>query len=194
MPRVFFAIPLSLAVSRTFVSCREAIIAEDPAWVGEKWVDPANLHITIRFLGTVQGPEVQRCITEATRALATLEPYRLRLDLIHAIPQRGSASLLWVAPSTGAEETTALADAIAHATSFVDPHPDGKRFRPHVTLCRARSPRRISADALEQVERLLHSADDRVISMSVPGVTLLTSTLTPRGPVYEEVATVPLGS
>ena len=192
MPRIFFAVPMSLAIRRTFVACREALISESPAWAGEKWVAPENLHITLRFLGNVAPPDVDRCVAEASRALETIQPYRLRMDLVRAIPQRRSASLVWVAPSAGTEETASVATAIAEATSFLDFRPDGKRFRPHVTLCRARAPRRLSARALDEVDRVLHVSGERAVSMSVPGVTLFASTLTPRGPIYEEIAMVPL--
>ncbi|MHB1016312.1 MAG: RNA 2',3'-cyclic phosphodiesterase [Coriobacteriia bacterium] len=193
MPRVFFAVPMPFALRRTFTACREACVAADPSWAGEKWVAPENLHITLRFLGTVPESDVDRCVQSATRALASIEPFRLRLDLVRAIPQRRSSSLLWVAPSLGTEETAALAGALADATSFVDFQPDGKRFRPHVTLCRARAPRRIAAAAFDEMERLLHVSGERAVSMSVPEVTLFASTLTPRGPVYEEMAMIPLG-
>lgn len=193
MPRVFFAVPMPLALRRTFAACREACIAADPSWAGEKWVAPENLHVTLRFLGSLSDADVDRCVESATEALAVIEPFRLRLDLARAIPQRRSASLLWVAPSQGVEETAAVAEALAQAASFVDFRPDGKRFRPHVTLCRARAPRRLAAGAFDEMERALHVSGERTLSMSVPEVTLYASTLTPRGPVYEEKAMIPLG-
>ena len=99
MPRVFFAIPMPLAVRRTLVACREACVAHDTSWTGEKWVAPENLHVTLRFLGTLAEPDVERCIAEVTRVSGRTEPFRLRLDAVRAIPQRRSASLIWVAPS-----------------------------------------------------------------------------------------------
>lgn len=191
MRRVFFAIPMPLAIRRTFVACREACVAHDGAWAGEKWVAPENLHVTLRFLGTLDEPDIARCIDETRCCLASIEPFRLRLDLVRAIPQRRSASLIWVAPSEGAAEAVEVAEAIEHATAFVEFRPDGKRYRPHVTLCRARSPRRLGTTALDEMERLLNGPAERAVSMSVPGVTLFSSTLTPRGPVYEELAAIP---
>lgn len=194
MPRVFFAVPMSIALRQTLVACRQACVTADPQWAGEKWVAPENLHATLRFLGTVPGPDVERCVEAVAEGLRTIPPFPLRLDRVRVVPQRRSASLIWVGPSIGAEEITAVADTIASATSFVDFHPDGKRFRPHVTLCRARAPRRLATGALDEVERLLHVSGERAVSMSVRGVTLFSSTLTPRGPVYEQIAVVPFCS
>lgn len=193
MPRAFLAIGVPLSLRGTLAQCREAYLRHDPTWRGEKWVADENLHVTLRFLGTVPDPACELVAERAALALADMEPYRLRLDVIRAIPRTRSASLLWIAPSAGAEETFELAERLVRATSFLDFEPDGRSFKTHVTLVRARHPRRVSHEALDEVEHCLHRADNRATTMSVHEVTLYGSTLTPRGPVYEELAVIPLG-
>jgi 2'-5' RNA ligase len=193
MPRAFLAISLPLAVRGTFESCRDAFVARDPAWRDEKWVAPENLHVTLRFLGTIADPACEVVTDRVRIALATVEPYRLRLDCAHAIPRPRSASILWIGPGSGAEETADVAARVAGAVSFLDFAPDGRAFKTHVTLCRARRPRRVQTDAIDEVDRILHCADERSVTMSVREVTLFASTLTPRGPVYEELANIPFG-
>lgn len=193
MPRAFLAITLPLPLRSTFETCRETFLRHDPAWRGERWVAPENLHVTLRFLGTVPEPACDLVAERVAAAVAGFEPYRLRLDVVRAIPRPRSASLLWVAPSAGAEETFDLADRMLDATSFLDFEPEGRAFKTHVTLVRARHPRRVLHEALDEVEHCLHRADERAVTMSVHEVTLYASTLTPRGPVYEELAVIPLG-
>lgn len=193
MPRAFVAIPLPLAVRSTLVTCRQSFVDADPQWRGEKWVAEENLHVTLRFLGVVPDaliPHVDEAVREAA---ARLEPYRLRLDSVRAIPRPRSTSLVWVQPTMGGEETAALAEAVTGATSFLEFEPDGHRFKTHVTLCRARHPRRVTTPSLDAVEHILRRSEDRAVVMSVREVTLFSSTLTPRGPVYEELAIIPLG-
>lgn len=193
MPRAFLAIELPPDVRATFVACRECFLEQDPEWRGEKWVAPENLHLTLRFLGTIPDTYCSELTDRARDALADLAPYTLRLDRPRAIPGLRSASLLWVAPSEGGEETAELAVRLAAASSFIDFEPDNRTFRSHVTLCRARKPRRVRSTALDELDRALARADDRAVCMSVRQVTLFASTLTPRGPVYEQLAAVPLG-
>lgn len=193
MPRAFLAIALPLAVRGTLESCRDAFLTRDPAWCDEKWVAPQNLHVTLRFLGTIAEPACEVVADRVKIALASVEPYRLRLDCVGAIPRPRSASMLWVGPSTGAEETLDVAARVAGAVSYLDFEPDGRAFKTHVTLCRARHPRRVQTDAIDEVDRLLHHVDERSATVSVREVTLFASTLTPRGPVYEELATIPFG-
>lgn len=193
MPRAFVAIPLPHAMRSTLIACRQALVDADPQWRGEKWVAEQNLHVTVRFLGIVPDPVIPLVAEAVSEAVARIEPYRLRLDVVRAIPRPRSASLVWIQPSAGGEETAALAEAVADASSFLEFEPQGTRFKTHATLCRARHPRRVTTSALDAVEHLLRRSEERAVAMSVREVTLFSSTLTPRGPVYEELAIVPLG-
>ena len=193
MTRAFLAISLPLSVRATLCTCRERFVALDPAWRTEKWVAEENLHVTLRFLGNVPDTRCAEVSDRVRSALADVGGYRLRLDVARAIPRPRSASLLWVGASAGVEETADVASRIADATSFLDFEPDGRAFKTHVTVCRARHPRRVSTTALDEVEHILRRADERSVTMSVREVTLFASTLTPRGPVYEELAIIPLG-
>lgn len=193
MPRAFLAIALPVSLRATFVACREAFLAQDPAWADEKWVAEENLHVTLRFLGIASDPACEVVTDRVRMALSEVESYRLRLDTVRAIPRPRSASLLWVGPSVGGEETAEVSALITEAVSFLDFEPDGHRFKAHITLCRARHPRRVISEALDEVEHTLHRANERAITMSVREVTLFASTLTPRGPRYEQIAVIPLG-
>jgi len=194
MPRTFIALTLPIAVRSTLVACRDAYCAVDPDWRQEKWVAEQNLHVTLRFLGDVHDAAYPHVASAVRSAVADLEPYRMRLDVVRAVPRPRSASLLWVGPSVGGPETADLAARIASAVSFLDFEPDGHSFKGHVTLCRARHPRRVRPDALDEIERILRTSDERALSVSVREVTLFASTLTPRGPVYEERAIIPFGA
>ncbi len=193
MLRAFFGIRLSTQLTGTFAACREVCVAADPAWAGEKWVAPENLHVTLRFLGDLPEGDVERCIDVVSDGLTALRPWHLRLDLVRAIPRPRSASLLWVSSSQGIEDTAAAALAISRVTAFLDYQSDDRPFRPHATLCRARRPRSLSPVALDEIDRFLRLTEAQATSMSVSEVTLFASTLTPRGPVYEDMATIRLG-
>lgn len=193
MPRVFLAIGLPIAIRSTLVSMRDAFVQADPSWRSEKWVAEENLHLTLRFLGNVSEPACPHVTAAVRDAVADLEPFRLRLETVRAIPRARSASLVWVAPRLGADDTADLAERITRATAFLDFEPDGRAFKTHITLCRARHHKRVDVAALDAAEHVLRRADERGVSMSVREVTLFSSVLTPRGPVYEELAIVPFG-
>ncbi len=194
MPRAFLALTLPPACRETLFGCRDAFVAADPAWAREKWVRVENLHVTMRFLGTLPDESIGSVAAAVGEGIAGLPAFVLRLGRIRAVPGSRSASGLWAVPSAGVGEATDLAAAIAEALAPFDIEAETHRFRPHVTLCRARRPRRVAAHAIEEAEHILVRAGDDATSVSVHGVTLFSSTLTPRGPVYEELSAMPLRS
>lgn len=193
MPRAFLAVALPPQVRPTLVRCREAFIGRDPAWAEEKWVAEENLHVTLRFLGTVPEIACDLIAEEAAPMLARIAPYRLQLTAMRAVPRARSASMLWIAAGAGADETVHLAAELERTVAFLNLKAETRQFTTHVTLARARRPLRVSHEALDEVDRILHCATEREVTMSVREVTLYESTLTPRGPVYTPLAVLPLG-
>jgi 2'-5' RNA ligase len=193
MPRAFIGIALPRGVKSTMLQCRDAYLDADPEWRREKWVLEDNLHVTLRFLGNVDDEMAAR-ILEALRAtVPAIERYRLYLGRARAVPRPRAASLLWVEGVSGAPETADLAAVISETLAHLGFERDTRAFKTHVTLCRARHLRRASVPALDAMDHVLDRSEERGVSLSVREITLYSSTLTPHGPVYEELGVVPLG-
>jgi len=198
--RAFFALALEPPIVAALAECRNAILDADPSWRGEKWVADHNLHITAHFLGDVPEASLANVLDAARSALADVPAFHLAFGTIVAAPRQRAASMLWATPAVGNEES----GLIAHRIAAVLPGPSrdaadvptgtdrGTRlFRAHVTLCRARHPRPIIGEVIACASEQLRLESP---TMSVGEVTLLVSTLTRTGPVYEVVGTVPLQS
>jgi len=193
VPRAFIGIALPWSVRSTMLLCRDAYLDADPGWRTEKWVAEDNLHVTLRFLGAIEPTACDRVADVLRLRLRGIERYRIRLGSARAVPRSRAASLLWVEAASGADETSRLASAVSDALTGLGFEPDTRSFKTHVTLCRARHLRRASVPGLDAIDHVLDRSEDRAVSLSVREVTLYSSTLTPRGPVYEELAIIPLG-
>jgi 2'-5' RNA ligase len=193
VPRAFAALSLPAPVVSTLRTGRDALIDADPGWAHEKWVASGNLHVTLLFLGDVPDEDLDRLTANAEAALRSAEPYRLRLDDVRAVPRPRAASMLWAGATEGAGDTADVAERIRSAAAFLDLAEERRPFATHVTLCRARHPRPISGTALDAAQQALERAGDRGAIVSVHAVTLVESTLTPRGPVYRHRASIPIG-
>lgn len=194
--RAFFAVALTPPVIEALAGCREALLAADPSWRGEKWVADENLHITMLFLGDVPQACVEDILTAVRGALGDVRAFCLTFGRIAATPRPRTASMIWAAPTAGDAECASLAQRIEAAVTKTLPtsagmHAGVRPFRAHVTLCRTRRPRRILDGAIERASERLRG---RPLTMSVGEVTLFASTLTRSGPVYEVAGTVPLQS
>ena len=157
-----------------------------PEWRGEKWVPRGNLHLTLRFLGEVE-PDTAPAIRDA---LAQSLSAHSRFDIsvlvpVEAVPAARRARMLWARYDDPAGRCRRLAADVDDVLITFGIPPEPRPFVPHVTLVRARSPRRFSLPDAFIIEP--------VNPMSVHEVTLFSSTLTRTGPVYERIERIALG-
>ena len=193
--RAFVAVALPPDLVATFGACRAALLDADPSWRREKWVSDDALHLTLRFLGDIGEDAIDHVAVRLHDGLRSFPPFEVGFARLAAVPRPRAASLIWAEPAGPHEATERLAARVTEVVAGpVGPEPAReRRFRTHVTLCRARSPRPIAPDTLALAAIPLVTAEPRHRFASVLSATLFTSTLTPSGPVYREVATVPLG-
>ncbi len=153
------------------------------AGIRASWVRPENLHLTLRFLGEIDEDQVQAAGERLERDSRGRSPFVLALDGAGAFPNPRRASVIWagVGPLVGGlSEIQALTERVAAGIGL---KPENRPFRPHLTLARVRRP----AEAGELGRALAALADFRGKPFTVTGVTLFSSTLTPRGAVYERI-------
>ena len=130
MPRLFTALEIPEAI-RLRLSLIRAPLA------GAKWIDAENMHITLRFVGDVDG----RTADDFADALADVHanPFSLTVQGTGAFGGR-DPRVLWAGISAG-PELDALYRGHERAARVAGLEPDPRDFRPHVTLARLRRTR-----------------------------------------------------
>ena len=152
---------------------------------GAKWVDPGNLHLTLRFIGEIGEDRA----ADVDEALARLRARRFALQLAGAGVFGGGDKPrnLWVGVERS-PQLVALRDKIEHALIRAGLPPEPRKFAPHVTLARLHNP------PLDQLSRFLAAhARFRAEPLAVAAFSLIASFQTKAGSVYEDQADYPLG-
>ncbi len=184
--RAFIGAPVSPGLRTSIEGIREELVARMPELADEKWVNPENLHLTVKFLGDISSQQ-SNILVQALRSKLKEEPaFDLVFDGLSIAPSRRSPRMIWATcrdPSHSFQHLHAVIDSF---DDDMDVHGAVRAPRPHITVVRFRRPRSIPAKALEELAGLLPD------SMSVPSVTLYSSTLTRQGPVYESIAEIAL--
>jgi len=107
------------------------------------WIDPGNFHLTLRFIGEVD----EGTAADVDEALLRLKarPFSLQLSGVGVF---GGDKLrtLWVGVEREAALST-LQGKIEQALIRAGQPPEPRKFLPHVTLARLRSPRRLEPAA-----------------------------------------------
>jgi len=154
-----------------------------------KWVEPENLHVTIKFLGDVDSREVHRVCQAVEKAVAGLEPFRFELRGAGAFPSLSRPRTLWLGPGEGAEEMATLAARVEKAVEKLGFRREARRFKAHLTIGRVRRP----TPALAQLsDRLREHADFEAGRTHVRQVVVFSSQLDRSGPTYQALARAPL--
>lgn len=188
--RCFVAVELPEEVRHGLVDARDAIVTAAPAWRNEKWVAEHNLHLTLKFLGGLEDAQLEGVRRAVDENLARGVGFPMGVAGVRAVPRPRRCSMVWAPlddPDGACAALAALVDSAAVASGL--PADEERRFKPHVTLVRARKPHSLSHEALTCADAALAR---RSLSMSVLSVTLFASTLTRTGPVYEAIDSWPL--
>ena len=188
--RVFVAVDVGDAVRRevtrvvtTLTGKLEAVKAP-PKVV---WVKPASLHVTIRFLGGVEWPEVER-IQALLAPPIDMAPFDLEWRGLGTFPNNKQPRALWLGVINGAAPLAQLEAEVSRrlaqgsAVELVD-----RAFLPHLTIGRVKM-----AGAGVDWPKLLQSAEVKHASSRVNRVTLYRSELSQSGPNYTGLVSAPL--
>lgn len=183
--RIFVAVELQPALHQAVVDAQRKLEA---AGAHLKWIRPANLHFTLRFIGEV--PEAQVALAKiATREAATgVGPFTVVLGGLGAFPSLRRPEVIWIGVTDGGESLMALAARVEDRLAHHRFPPDARRFRPHLTLARVRDTRQWG----DLVRALTQHADLEAGSQEVRSVAVLESQLSPAGAVYTRVEEVSL--
>ena len=100
---------------------------------GARWVAPEDLHITLRFIGEVDEPAMEEIAAEA--ASIRFRPFAVTLAGAGHFERRGRVGAVWIGVEPN-PELTALRERIEAAALRAGQEPEGRRFRPHVTVAR----------------------------------------------------------
>jgi len=100
---------------------------------GARWVDPESLHLTLRFLGEVNGTVAQDLGTRLGRL--DVEPFEMRLADVGFFPPRGPAEVLWIGVEKN-ERLEHVRKLVDQAATRLGIEPDRRKWTPHVTLAR----------------------------------------------------------
>lgn len=146
-PRLFLAVELSPEV-RAALAELAGRIRKGAEFTGAnpKWVDPANYHITLWFLGNVANDTAGRLRARLHEAAAGIPPFDIDLRHVKCFPNTSAPRVLWVGLVRVPDELKRLHAQCAALMRKAGIVPDKEHdFTPHVTLARLKGARNLPA-------------------------------------------------
>ena len=154
-----------------------------------RWVPPANVHLTLQFLGAV--PEERVAAVEAAlgEAAAEVRPLSLSVRGVGGFPNARRPRVLWAGLEGDLAPLAALVAGLGARLGKLGFPPEDRPFSPHLTLGRARD----GHGAPGLAGALARAGQAEAAPWRASELVLFESHLSPRGPRYEAIARVALG-
>ncbi len=189
-----------MAQVRTFVaiecsehlrsSCEQAVAKLSDVVDGARWVQPENIHLTLKFLGEVEDRELHAVCQKVGEAAQTVSKFDVACRSVGAFPSVERPSTIWIDVVDSNDHVMELQQKVAESLSDLGFPIERRPFKAHLTIGRTRSRDSGNPEWLKIVERY---ANREFGLLSVKEVVVFSSELERRAPVYTALARCPLG-
>jgi 2'-5' RNA ligase len=156
--------------------------------VTARWVDAANLHITLWFIGEVKA-ERAAAVTSVLQADFTTPAFDLGVRGAGAFPPSGRPRVFWIGVTEGREPIGRLYGEVKARLVPLGFEAETRPYSPHVTIARVKD---VAPGAARVVSQALAAVPADGGSCRVKAVTLFRSRPSPHGSSYEPLLRVPL--
>lgn len=181
--RAFLAVELAEPIRERLAAAARDLQA---AGADVKWVDPAVIHLTLKFLGELAPERVEALKSRlaATTAGFGRFPIEVRGLGTFGRPPR----VVWAGIGEGTDRLAGLARILSREAAAVGVPEEARPFSAHVTLGRVKSPRNAGKLQTAAGER----GDEIFGRQEVGEVVLFQSRLTAAGAIHTPLAKYPL--
>ncbi len=187
--RSFIAIELPDEVKKGLRELQAQLKAGGSAPV--KWVDPANIHLTLKFLGNVAADRIDEISSAMTNAVQDTSTFKLEIKELGVFPNPRRVQIVWVGLGGEVDKLASLQQRIERGLEKLGFAPENRRFTPHLTLARIRD--RATPRERERLGQLIAETEFATAQgFRVDSVKLMKSQLTPEGPIYSRLSSAEL--
>lgn len=151
-----------------------------------KWVENKNLHLTVKFLGTVNDDKLETIETSLKESVKDFVAFEVGLKGIGVFPNPKDAQVIWVGINKGSDTFKKISEKVDSALKLF--REEEHEFTPHLTIGRVKN--KIDVGFLEGF--IKEHKDTDLGTFKVKSISIFKSTLTQGGPVHEELKKVRL--
>ncbi len=148
-----------------------------------RWVQPASLHITLKFLGEQQPALIDRVRQNLLTISDGFRPFDVTVNHFGAFPSKRNPRVFWLGIKSDPLE------AMADLFHFLENNLQGlgfaketRRFSPHLTLARIKMPERFN-----DLWKFVQDEPFQAYRFTVNKIVLMQSFLKPQGAVYKPI-------
>ncbi len=150
-----------------------------------KLVESQNCHFTLKFLGNISSSMIDEIYGAMNRV--DFSPFELELHGVGCFPSLNRINNIWIGTRKGGEEVSRIQSDLEAQISKLKFKPEKRKYTPHATIARVKSA--YNKDKLAKIISNYSSLE--IGSMTVESIRLKSSKLTPKGPIYSVLRSIP---
>ena len=181
--RTFVCLPIPL-FARDRLAAIQQCLQEIGAEVG--WVRPQNIHLTLKFLGSVVPERLQEVVEAVRRAAVPASPILLEFAELDCFPNKRKPRIICAKLKDLSEGLEGLQLRVEKELIAIGFPSESRSFSPHLTLGRIRSGQKVQKLVSELKAKHLGKLRFDAIEMVVMG-----SQLHPSGVLYTPISRIP---
>lgn len=183
--RVFVAVELQDSIKDKIAGVQERLkVTQDKI----KWVDPASVHLTLKFLGEIDETKLEKVQQVARELAERIPPFKMEIKGMGVFPGFSSPRVIWIGARDRSGWLEKLAAHLEEALAKEGFAKEKRKWKAHLTLGRVKSLREI--DKLGEL--IQKETETDAGKMEVRHITVMRSQLTPRGPIYTSLGQIHL--
>ena len=186
--------------TRTFIAldpgpairARMAALQQELARSGAevKWTEPANLHVTLLFLGEVDNRELMAVCEATQEAVHRVQPFEMSVDGTGCFPNMRRPRIVWIGVGKGLAEVRKLQAALEKPLLELGCYRrEERQFTPHITLGRIRGDKPLAKLSVALTTNQQYQEG----TLTIREVHVMSSDLSGRGSVYTVMSRAALG-
>ena len=178
--RVFIAIDIDEVIKKALGRLQDELRGKaDIKKSDAKWVNPENIHLTLKFLGEIKDEQAVDVCNITGDVAGGHEGFELDIESVGHFGSK-SARVLWIGTGQNCAKLLELQEDLEQQLDLAGWPKETRKFSGHLTLCRIRNPR-----AGVKLAQLAKEYEDFMLeTMVVDSVSVYQSQLMPQGPVY----------
>lgn len=187
--RSFVAIELPDDLKLALIRLQDRLKSESQTPV--KWVDPYNIHLTLKFLGDIRTDMVSRITVALEGAAQGIPPFHLEASGTGVFPNLKRVQVVWVGVSGQVDRLSQLQQRVDSCLTSLGFMSESRPFTPHITLARLRN--QATPDERQKLGQLIASTSFKIAySIEVDSFHLMRSQLTRQGAIYSRIGSIKL--
>ncbi len=178
--RTFLAIEIEPYIKDKIEESQKII--EDSNSSNIKFVEKENIHLTLKFFGEIDDDKIEEITNIVKQSIKKYETYTIKLVNIGAFPNIYNPRVIWTGINDKNKTTIKLIEELDKKFNKIGFKKE-KNYVPHITIGRVKNitDREKLTDVLKENKKRYHG------KMEVKKICLKSSTLTPNGPIYENI-------